>query len=141
MNFWEIASIVFVCTAANHLGPIPDIEAFIRRKLPVIGCVKCLAFWAVSIYCFGRTETGELPKVLAISFLSAWSAIWLDLMMGMIDKLYLKIYDALYSATDEVDADTLGADDSLSDVPDTEEGGEEGCDGIADGTNEETDNP
>lgn len=128
MDYWDIACIVFACTAANHLGPIPDIEAFVGRKLPVVGCIKCLTFWAVLIYCCGKTATHSAPAVLAISFLSAWAAIWLDLVMGMIDGLYLKIYDTFYSATDETDADALGAPDT---VPDVQE--KESSDGTASG--------
>lgn len=118
MNFLDIASIVFVCTAANHIGPIPDIEAFIERKLPVIGCIKCLTFWAVfgyGCYCIATYGT-SIAAVLAISFLSAWASIWLDLIMGMIDRLYLKIYDAFYPTTDKADADSLGATDTVPDV-------------------------
>jgi len=69
----------------------------------------------------------DLPEVLAISFLSAWAAIWLDLMMGMIDKLYTRIYDALYTTADTADTDTLGATDTVPDVP----GQTEGSDGTA----------
>ena len=137
MNFLDIASIVFVCTAANHLGPIPDIEAFIRWKLPVIGCIKCLTFWSVLVYglicCDTIAETiEEAPRLLAISFLSAWSAIWLDIFMGVIDKLYLIIYEQIYPTEHQADTDEIGAADSLSDVP-----GEGGCDAIAGNHQEE----
>ena len=121
MNFLDIASIVFICTAANHIGPIPDIEQFIGRKLPVIGCIKCLTFWSVLVYGIAEANFSLFTfhyslTLLAISFLSAWSAIWLDLFMGMIDHLYIKIYEQIYPAADETDADTLGADDALPDV-------------------------
>jgi len=121
MNFWDIASIVFICTAANHIGPIPDIEAFIKRKLPVIGCIKCLTFWSVLIYGVAVANSSLFTlhsslTVLTISFLSAWSAIWLDLMMGMIDYLYMKVYDSFYPTTDETNADALDAADSVPDV-------------------------
>jgi hypothetical protein len=111
MNFLDIAGIVFACTAANHIGPIPDIEAFIKRKLPVIGCIKCLTFWSVLVYCLVCCDTieaaiEESPRLLAISFLCAWSAIWLDLFMGIIDHLYIKVYDSIYPTTDTPDTDT-----------------------------------
>ena len=123
MNFWDIAGIVFVCTAANHIGPIPDIEAFLRRKLPVVGCIKCLTFWSVLVYglvCCGTVAAAieAAPRLLAISFLCAWSAIWLDLLMGIIDKLYLKIYGKIYPATDTADTDALSASDPVPDVSD-----------------------
>ena len=106
VHWIDIAGIMFVCTAANHIGPIPDIEAFLRRKLPVVGCIKCLTFWAVLVYELWRVGFSDIPTVLAISFLSAWSAIWLDLFMGIIDKLYLKIYGKIYPTANTPDADT-----------------------------------
>lgn len=127
----DIASIVFACTAANHLGLIPAIETVIHRRLPVINCIKCLTFWSVLAYCLVcyddiAAAIEEAPQLLAISFLSAWSAIWLDLFMGMIDYLYIKVYEQIYPATDEADTDTLSATDTVPDVP-----GKEGSSGIA----------
>ena len=82
----DIAGIVFACTAANHLGLIQAVETVIHRRLPIVSCVKCLTFWAVLVYELWRVGFSDIPTVLAISFLSAWSAIWLDLFMGIIDK-------------------------------------------------------
>ena len=123
MNFWDIAGIVFVCTAANHIGPIPDIEAFLRWKLPVIGCIKCLTFWSVLVYglaCCGTVAAAieTAPRLLAISFLCAWASIWLDLIMGIIDHLYLKVYDSFYPTANPADTDALSVSDSVPDVSD-----------------------
>ena len=114
MNVLDIAGIVFACTAANHLGLVGAVGAVIRHRLPIVSCVKCFSFWAVICYCL----VGGLGviKSLAISFLCAWSAIWLDLLMGIIDKLYLKIYGKIYPATDTADTDALSAADAVSDV-------------------------
>ena len=131
MEFWDIASIVFVCTAVNHMGMVSTIEAAVKRRLPVFNCIKCLTFWSVLIYCCGRTATRDLPAVLAISFLSAWASIWLDLMMGVIDHMYIKVYEQIYTTADETDADKICADNTVPDVP-----GEEGGDGIADSSQE-----
>ena len=68
--------------------------------------MKCLTFWAVLVYELWRVGFSDIPTVLAISFLSAWSAIWLDLFMGIIDKLYLKIYGKIYPTANTPDADT-----------------------------------
>ena len=116
MNFLDIAGIVFVCTAANHIGPIPDIEAFLRRKLPIVGCIKCLTFWSVLVYELWCVGFSDIPTVLAISFLSAWSAIWLDLFMGIIDHLYIILYEQIYPTTDTTDTDTISASDAVPDV-------------------------
>lgn len=123
INFWDISGIVFVCTAANHIGPIPDIEAFLRRKLPVVGCIKCLTFWSVLVYglsCCGTVVAAieAAPRLLAISFICAWASIWLDLFMGIIDHLYLMIYEQIYPTANAADTDALSAADTVSDVPD-----------------------
>lgn len=134
MHLLDIACIVFVCTAANHLGLIQAILTVTKRHdLPIVSCVKCLTFWCVLGYgCYGIATYGtEIITVLAISFLSAWLSIWLDLLMGIIDKLYLRIYESLYPTADTTDDDAIGATDSVPDVSD-----EEGCDDIAtNGTN------
>jgi hypothetical protein len=115
MNFWDIAGIVFVCTAANHLGLIQAIQTVTKcHQLPVVSCVKCFSFWAVLCYCL----VGGLSVItsLAISFLCAWSAIWLDLFMGIIDHLYIKVYEKIYPTANTTDADTLSTEDSVSGV-------------------------
>lgn len=112
MNFMDIASIVFACTAANHLGLIQAVQTVTKcNQLPVISCVKCLTFWVVLIYCLVCCSTAaaaieSAPRLLAISFLSSWSAIWLELFMGFIDHLYIKLYEQIYPTADTADTDT-----------------------------------
>ena len=102
----DIVGIVFACTAANHLGLIQAVETVIHRRLPIVSCVKCLTFWAVLVYELWHVGFSDIPAVLAISFLCAWSAIWLDLFMGIIDKFYLKIYGKIYPTANTPDSDT-----------------------------------
>ena len=111
----DIVSIVFACTAVNHLGLIHAIQMVAKRSyLPVVGCVKCFTFWAVLCYCL-VCGVGFITS-LAISLLSAWSAIWLDLLMGIIDQLYTKIYDTIYSTANTPDTDALDTSDSVSEL-------------------------
>ena len=123
MNFLDIAGIVFACTAANHLGLIPAIESFIKRRIPVVGCIKCLTFWSVLVYGIAEANSSFFTlhssfTLLAISFLCAWSAIWLDLFMGIIDHLYLIIYEQIYPTANPADTDALSASDAVPDVSD-----------------------
>ena len=115
MDFLDIASIVFVCTAVNHLGLIQAIEALARHRLPVLNCIKCLTFWSISAYGFsvGFGSAEAAIKTLARAVLAAWSAIWLDLFMGIIDMLYVKVYDTLYPTTNKTNTDTLSANDTM----------------------------
>ena len=111
MNLQDIACIVFACTAANHLGLIDAVASLLRRRLPIVSCVKCFSFWAVLCYCL----VGGLGVVtsLAVSFLSAWSAIWLDLFMGIIDHLYIKVYGKIYPTADPADTDAISPSDPV----------------------------
>ena len=94
----DIACIVFICTCMNHLGLIGAIEDVIKHPLPIVNCVKCSSFWCTLSYCFW---CGCHPiTMLAISFLASYSAIWLELAMGIIDFLYSTAYGKIYSTTD-----------------------------------------
>jgi hypothetical protein len=111
----DIAGIVFACTAANHLGLIRAIQTVAKcNQLPIVSCVKCFSFWTVLCYCL----VGGLSVItsLATSFFCAWSAIWLDLFMGIIDHLYIKIYEQIYPTTNTTDTDALSAADAVPDV-------------------------
>lgn len=100
MGWSDIATIVFVCTTINHLGLVPAIERIVRRRLPVVNCPKCLAFWSVLI--LGLSGDGisaanpsGVVHWLAISLLAAYAAVWLELFMYSIDTIYNRIYDTL----------------------------------------------
>lgn len=94
MEWRDIACIVFVCTAVNHLGLIKAIEDIIRKEIPVVNCPKCASFWATLTYLLLGTKGNltEIPLWLAISFLCSYLAIWLELIMYAIDTLYNRIY-------------------------------------------------
>ena len=134
MNWIDVLMIVFSATAANHLGLVAAAESVIRHRLPVLNCPKCAAFWLVLAYglgyeiCFTTTrhfvDVNDMVayhfeyilKLIAVAFLSAWSAVWLDLFMGITDQLYLRAYDTIYPTTDTTDTDATGAGDAVPDV-------------------------
>ena len=123
MNWLDVLMIVFSATAANHLGLVAAAESVVRHRLPVLNCPKCAAFWLVLAYgCSVCCDSiAALPstilKILAAAFLSAWSAIWFDLFMGIIDQLYIKLYDKIYPTADTPDTDALDTADPVSSVP------------------------
>ena len=51
-------------------------------------------------------------RVLAISFLSSYLAVWMELAEGYIDSLYMECYDKIYATADTADsyAEHAGAD-------------------------------
>lgn len=89
----DIASIVFVCVTANHLGLVKAIEDVIGTELPIVNCVKCFTWWVTFAYTAFAMHALILP--LAISFLASYSALWLELLEAFIDTLYLKLYDKI----------------------------------------------
>ena len=119
MKWSDVALLVFSCVAANHLGLIAAIEEVLGRKLPIMNCVKCLSYWCVF---FGTFFSGwRIVEALAISFLSAYVAIWLELGMGFIDVQFGRLYENIYSSTGNDSAadavDESGAKGIMPDVP------------------------
>lgn len=108
MDWMDVAAVVFFSTAVNHLGLIAAIERVVHHRLPMVNCPKCLSFW--STFAYGVSGDGqlaappsELPRLLAISILCSYLAIWLELLMYAIDTLYNKIYGILEDNNEEED--------------------------------------
>lgn len=111
MNWIDVASIVFVCVTANHLGLIGKLEE-IMGELPIIDCPKCFSFWAVLAYSFWSVGFSDIPIILATSFLASYIAIWLELLEAYIDTVYMRIYETITTKhpSDEASADTADGD-------------------------------
>ena len=115
MAWSDVAWIVVVCTSANHLGLIGAVIGtfFKKRKtMPVISCPRCLTFWSVLTYGIAVSMPvsfaegiSALPRILALSFLAAYAAIWLELIMYSIDTLYNRIYETLGQYNPEEEGD------------------------------------
>lgn len=104
MEWIDIASIVFACVTMNHLGLIGAIEEKIGRKIPIVNCTKCCSFW--SVLAFTLMTTHDLIPSLAISFLSSYAALWIEMLEAYIDTLYLKLYGKI---TETCTNDTLAS--------------------------------
>ena len=122
MELTDIAGIVFVCVAMNHLGLISAVEDAIRQKLWILDCPKCATFWGVLAYGSYHIATSDTTalEVLAISFLCAWLAVWMELGMGAVDQLYMYCYEKIFkrTANGTASADAIGDNtaDAVSDV-------------------------
>ena len=115
MNWIDIVSIVFVCVTMNHLGLIKAIEERVDREFPILNCPKCSSFWATLVYMSWHVGFSDIPYMLAVSFLTCYIAIWIELFEGYIDTLYLKLYDKIYNST----ADTSASDSEQNSTPGT----------------------
>lgn len=108
MNWIDIASIVFVCVTANHLGLVKTIEGIIGRELRIVNCPRCCTYWCVLAYLTVKGVVFDrFVLCLAVSFLSSYLALWFELLEGYIDTLYIKLYETIYPNTD---TDTTSSD-------------------------------
>ena len=120
MDWIDIVSIVFVCVTMNHLGLVGKIEWIMGKGFPIINCPKCATFWVTLCYGMGKMgffEILKIPLVLAISFLASYSALWLELLEGYIDTLYMKLYDKIFNTSDNTpstDADNGNSAGTMS---------------------------
>lgn len=120
MEWFDIASIVFVCTTMNHLGLIGKFEEIMGFRVPILNCPKCASYWLTLAYGIGKMGfliIPQIPLVLAVSFLSAYMAIWLELLEGYIDTLYLKLYGKIYETSDNATAADSERGDSDGSMP------------------------
>jgi hypothetical protein len=110
---WDAIQLLFICTAMNHMGLIAAIEDRIGKKLEVVGCVKCSVFWATLIY--GICSSRSILFPAAMAFFYSYTALWLELLMGFVDRLYIKCYEKIVSTAG---SDTSAADTDQSDAAD-----------------------
>ena len=101
MEWSGVVMIMFSCVAANHLGLIAAVEEVINHKLPVVNCPKCFTWWALMTY--GIVSGENVIVTVSASFLSAYAAIWLQLLFGIIDNQYNRIYGKVYPTADTAD--------------------------------------
>ena len=100
----DILAIVFVCTAVNHLGLIKAIEGIVKREILIINCPRCLTCWSVFAYGIATVPYVSpqiVARLLAISLLCSYLAIWLELLMYAIDTLYNRIYAKIENINQE----------------------------------------
>ena len=99
MVWSDIAGVVFVCVTMNHLGLISAVEDVIKRRLWVIDCPKCASFWFALLYM--SIVTKDVILILAVSFLASYAALWVELLEGYIDTIYLKLYGKITTADND----------------------------------------
>ena len=102
----DIASIVFVCVTANHLGLVKAIEDRTGYEFTIINCPKCFSCWSVLAYSIYVTH--DIITSLAISFVSSYTALWLELLEAYIDTKYMRLYEKItkYTTSNKTATDT-----------------------------------
>lgn len=97
----DVVMILFSCVAANHLGLVGAVEEVTGFRLAVVNCPRCFSFWSVLIYTVFVTRDAVFS--FAASFLAAYLAPWVELLMGITDLIFNRIYDKVYSAENKTD--------------------------------------
>ena len=119
MMDWNAVAIMFICVAMNHMGFISAIEREVGHELPILNCTKCSSFWLTLVYSLYTTKV--FIASVAMAFLLSYVAVWLELLMGLIDSFYLKFYEKIVPAagadTLTADPDKGNADDAVSELP------------------------
>ena len=105
MHWTDIVMLVLSATLANHLGLVEAVEGVIRHKIPILNCSKCASFWVVLLCSLLSCQ--PLIASVAVSFVSAYAAVWLVLLYGYIDTLYNRWYENIYT---EETGDDAGAE-------------------------------
>ena len=95
MDWFDVAMILFICVAMNHLGLINAIEQVIKKELPIINCCKCASFWFTLIYLL--LTCNNIIVSIATSFLCSALAPWVNLVMGYFDTKFNSFYDKIFS--------------------------------------------
>ena len=112
----NVIALVFVAVAINHMGLIQAIEEKTGWHLVVIDCIKCLAFWLTLVYNLVTRQPVILS--LAIAFICSYLALWLELLWGLADRIYLKCYEKIVSnagtGPPAADSDSGHPQDSVS---------------------------
>jgi uncharacterized membrane protein YkvI len=106
----DVAMLVFTAVMINHLGLIEAVEKIIKHEIPIVNCCKCLSFWLVLAYML--INGYSVINSVATSFLYAWAATWFELLLGVIDHYYMKIYENFYTKT----TDTEDTKEKMSEV-------------------------
>lgn len=92
----SVALIAVSAVLFRHLGLAEAIEGVLRRKFVVIGCPKCLTFWASLAHLLCVEHAVPILAVFT-AFTAAYAAVWLELLFGFMGKKFNKLCDEVYS--------------------------------------------
>lgn len=87
-----VGLIFLSCVLFVHLGLGETICRIIRLDLYILKCPRCICFWSVLVYTLFATYLCW-EACLAIAFVSSYLALWVDLALTKIAKVYEKLYD------------------------------------------------
>ena len=87
-----VGLIFLSCCLFVHLGLGQAICKALKIKFVLFKCVKCLTFWSILAYTLFLTSY-RWELCLAMSFVLSYSALWIDLCLAKLSKVYEKLYE------------------------------------------------
>ena len=116
----EAAEITASCVLFIGMGLEAAIERILSCRFRVLSCPKCLTFWSVLL--FGGITGHGFVGTLAVSFLSAYAALWLSLLCDKLTILYNRLYDTITTTEGSAaDSEATDAEDAAADDPELPE--------------------
>ena len=94
----EAALITISCVLFVQMGLSEAIQEKLNFKSLIASCPKCLSFW--SVLAFSLVNGYGLIPSLAASFIGAYAALWLSLIVDGLAVLYNSIYESITPKTD-----------------------------------------
>ena len=89
----EMAMVALSCILFVSMGLAQAIQDYIPFRLRVLTCPKCLTFWSVLAY---NLITGQgVIRSIAVSFITAYIALWAALALDILTLLYNWIYEKI----------------------------------------------
>lgn len=85
----SIGYILVVCVLYIHLGMGDTLGRIFHSEAYVFKCVKCITWQSVLAYTICLSDLNVLA-CLAVSFVSAYVAIWLELVLSKLASFYEK---------------------------------------------------
>ena len=96
-----LSAVLFV-----QMGLSEAIQGVLRFKSRILSCPRCCTFW--SVLAWSLLHRCAIVESVAVSFLSAYFALWLALLYDAMAVKYNKTYGKIST---EADTDKAGADE------------------------------
>ena len=91
---WKEAILLAVgCVLFVNMGLSDAIQEFLGFKSRILSCPKCLTFWTtLTFLLFNRCR---VAAAVGASFLFSYTALWADLGLSMLNRLYNELYEQI----------------------------------------------
>ena len=97
----EAAMLVVGCVLFVNMGLSDAIQQRLGFRSSILSCPKCCSFWASLIFLI--FNGCRLAIAVGASFLFSYLALWADLGLSALNKIYNELYTKIESATPSED--------------------------------------